>query len=74
MQNTQTMSPFNGEEFRPPERVGTPSQAGSKSCHHCGSELQSCPERSEGDWCIQCLDCGAKNIVIHVLQVIGWRS
>lgn len=42
-------------------------------CKHCGLELQTSPERSEGDWYIQCLTCGAKNVVIPVLQVIGWR-
>jgi len=49
-------------------------QAGSKyDCYHCGLELETIPERSEGDWFIQCLSCGAKNIVIPVLPVIGWR-
>lgn len=44
-----------------------------QSCRHCDTELDSSPERSEGDWFIRCLSCGAKNIVIPVLQVIGWR-
>ncbi len=42
-------------------------------CKHCGIELASSPERSEGDWFIQCLSCDAKTIVIPVLHVIGWR-
>lgn len=43
-------------------------------CHHCGVELERPPERDQGDWFIRCLFCGAKNIVVPVLQVIGWRS
>ncbi len=45
----------------------------SKQCRNCGAGLETSPEHAEGDWFIQCLFCGAKNIVIPVLQVIGWR-
>jgi hypothetical protein len=44
------------------------------TCKHCGAELIVGPERDAGDWVIQCLVCGVKNLVEPILQIIGWRA
>jgi DNA-directed RNA polymerase subunit RPC12/RpoP len=43
------------------------------NCAHCGKPLLSSPEREAGDWVIRCLACGARNIIIPVFKLAGWR-
>lgn len=42
-------------------------------CKHCGAELIVVPESDEGDWVINCFDCGAKNLIEAGLKIVGWR-
>ncbi len=42
-------------------------------CKHCAAWLTSSPERDAGEWVVVCFYCAAKNIVVAVLEVIGWR-
>lgn len=42
-------------------------------CAHCGRELTTAPEREQGDWLLRCFYCGARNIIIPVFKLIGWR-
>jgi DNA-directed RNA polymerase subunit RPC12/RpoP len=43
------------------------------NCAHCGRQLSSSPEQDAGDWIIRCLACGARNIIIPVFKLMGWR-
>ncbi len=43
------------------------------NCKCCGSILQSEPEVSDGDIVLRCLVCGAINVVVAILEVVGWR-
>jgi DNA-directed RNA polymerase subunit RPC12/RpoP len=43
------------------------------TCTHCGRALTASPEPEAGDWIIRCLSCGARNIVIPILKLVGWR-
>jgi len=43
------------------------------NCTHCGRALTTPPEQDTGDWIIRCLACGARNIVVPILKVVGWR-
>jgi hypothetical protein len=36
-------------------------------------ELTSYPELDRGDWVLVCLACGARNIIIPVFKLVGWR-
>jgi Protein of unknown function DUF262 len=31
-------------------------------------------EREAGDYFVRCLDCGAKNVLVATLQIMGWRA
>jgi len=42
-------------------------------CRRCGQPLTARLERRDGDLALPCWNCGAKNIVVAVLKVIGWR-
>lgn len=43
------------------------------NCKRCGAELKAEPEVSEGDIVLRCLVCGAFNMVVAVLEIVGWR-
>jgi hypothetical protein len=43
------------------------------TCRSCQRTLENAPEREQDDWIIRCFHCGAKNIVIAALEVVGWR-
>jgi DNA-directed RNA polymerase subunit RPC12/RpoP len=43
------------------------------NCAHCGEKLTSSPESDAGDWIIRCFHCGARNIIIPVFKLVGWR-
>lgn len=43
------------------------------TCTHCGRQLSSSPEPDAGDWIIRCLYCSARNIIVPVLKLVGWR-
>lgn len=51
----------------------TKSDMNSSYCHHCGAVLTAEPEPLEGEWAIPCWFCGARNVVVAVLKVVGWR-
>ncbi len=42
-------------------------------CKHCAGRLTNPPELDAGEWVVVCFHCGARNIIIAVLEVIGWR-
>ncbi len=43
------------------------------NCAHCGRPLTADPERDAGDWIIPCLLCGARNVIIPIFKLVGWR-
>jgi hypothetical protein len=43
------------------------------NCKRCGAELNAEPEVSEGDIVLRCLVCGAFNMLVAVLEIVGWR-
>lgn len=43
------------------------------NCAHCGQELTGSPEHDQGDWVLPCLACGARNIIVPVFKLVGWR-
>ena len=45
----------------------------SYTCTHCGQALTTSPEPDAGDWIIRCLSCGARNIIVPILKLVGWR-
>ena len=42
-------------------------------CIHCQSPLLTEPETEDDDRFLRCLDCGAKNVFVVALQIVGWR-
>ncbi len=43
------------------------------NCAHCGRALSAAPEQDAGDWIIRCLLCGARNVIIPIFKLVGWR-
>jgi DNA-directed RNA polymerase subunit RPC12/RpoP len=43
------------------------------NCIHCGRPLTTSPKQDAGDWIIRYLACGARNIIIPVMKLVGWR-
>ena len=43
------------------------------NCALCGQALTTSPEPDAGDWIIHCLACGARNIIMPMLKLVGWR-
>jgi hypothetical protein len=44
------------------------------NCANCGHPLNQPPERSEDQWIIRCLTRGARNIIIPIFELVGWRE
>ena len=42
-------------------------------CRQCLSQLEANPEWESGDWFIRCLVCGARNLLVITIEIIGWR-
>ena len=43
------------------------------TCTHCGRALTMSPEPDGGDWIIRCLACGARNVIVPIFKLVGWR-
>ncbi len=44
------------------------------TCRNCLRSLENSPERLEGDWIIRCFHCGAKNMLVATLEIVGWKK
>ena len=42
-------------------------------CRHCECPVTTDPECEDGNWFLRCLVCGAKNVIVVRLQIIGWK-
>jgi hypothetical protein len=42
-------------------------------CQCCASVLQTAPEYECSEWFLRCVSCGAKNLFVLTLSVIGCR-
>ena len=42
-------------------------------CQCCDLVLQTAPEYECSEWFLRCVSCGAKNLFVVSLNLIGWR-
>jgi len=42
-------------------------------CQCCDSVLQIAPEYECSEWFLRCVSCGAKNLFVLTVSLIGWR-
>ena len=45
----------------------------SYRCQCCDLVLQTAPEYECSEWFLRCVSCGAKNLFVVSLNLIGWR-
>ena len=63
------IDPAHTEASLPPHR----ERLTEYLCRHCESPLSTDPECEDGEWFLRCLVCGAKNVIVVRLQIIGWK-
>ncbi len=43
-------------------------------CQNCKAKLTEALWRDQGEYFIPCFGCGVRNIVLPMLQIVGWRT
>jgi len=51
----------------------TSEAASQYRCQSCASILQTAPEYECSEWFLRCMSCGAKNLFVLTVNLIGWR-